>query len=429
MKCSSMANTPGTQSNLTHSFDVASIRKDFPILNRTVHGKPLVYLDSAATSQKPHQVIQAMVECYECYNANVHRGVHSLSMEATERYELARRKVADFIHAPSASQVIFTRNTTESINLVAFAWARQHVGPGDNILVTEMEHHSNLVPWQRLAAERDAKLRFIPVTDEGTLDLSSLDSLMTPRTRLVAIIHVSNFLGTINPVQEICRRAHQAGARVLVDGAQSVPHMPVNVQEMDCDFLAFSGHKMLGPTGAGVLYAKLSVLEDMEPFLTGGDMVGEVWYDRATWNDLPYRFEAGTPSLADVVGLGAALDYLQSLGMENVRQHNMAITRYALGELKQLEEVKILGPQDPSMRGGLVAFSTGDIHPHDLGTYLDREGIAIRTGHHCVMPLHRKLGLTASARASFYVYNTSEEVDILVKGVRKAMEYFRYANR
>lgn len=425
IKRSSMASMP----SFLPSYDVDRIRQDFPILGRTVHGKPLVYLDSAATSQKPRQVIQAMVECYECYNSNIHRGVHSLSMEATERYELARQKVSNFINAPSASQVIFTRNTTESINLVAFAWARQHISPGDDILVTEMEHHSNLIPWQRLAAERGAKLTFIPVTEEGTLDLSSLDSLLTTRTRLVAMVHVSNFLGTVNPVREICRRAHRAGALVLVDGAQSVPHMPVDVQEIGCDFLAFSGHKMLGPTGAGVLYVKSSILEDMEPFLGGGEMVGEVWYDHATWHEVPYRFEAGTPSLADVVGLGAAVDYLEGLGMENVRQHDMEITRYALGKFEQMEGIDILGTKDPSIRGGLIAFSIRDVHPHDLGTYLDRQGIAIRTGHHCVMPLHRKLGLAASARASFYIYNTEGEVDSLIKGIREALGYFRHAEK
>ncbi|MBI4200519.1 MAG: cysteine desulfurase [Chloroflexi bacterium] len=410
-------------------FDPRAIRKDFPILSRTVHGKPLVYLDNAATSQKPRQVVQALAECYESYNSNVHRGVHTLSMEATDRYEAARKKVAEFIHAPSDRQIIFTRNTTESINLVAHTWARERLGQGDEVLTTEMEHHSNLVPWQQVAAERGARLRFIPVTPEGTLDLSTLDSLLNERTRLVAAVHTSNVLGTINPIQELARRAHEAGALMLVDGAQSVPHMPVDVQALDCDFLAFSAHKMLGPTGIGVLYVKESVLEGMEPFLRGGEMVREVWYERATWNELPFRFEAGTPNFADAIALGAAVDYLNALGMDSVRQHEVEITRYALEAFRELEDVEVLGPRDGNLRGGLIAFSVSGAHPHDLGTFLDREGIALRTGHHCVMPLHRKLGLTASARASFYVYNVSEEVDTLVHGLKRALDYFTHAVR
>ena len=404
-------------------FDPKRIREDFPILFREINGNPLVYLDNAATSQKPTQVIQALVECYEQYNSNVHRGVHTLSMEATERYEAARQKVADFIHAPSPECVIFVRNTTEAINLVANAWALQNLGPGDQIVATEMEHHSNLVPWQEMAAQTGATLRFIPVAQDGTLDLSSLDTVINEQTRLVAMVHVSNFLGTINPVKEIGQRAHQVGARLLVDGAQSVPHLPVDVVDMDCDFLAFSGHKMMAPPGIGVLYVKPSVLEGMEPFLRGGEMVLEVWYDHATWNDLPMRFEAGTPNFVDAVALGAAVDYLQALGMEDVRQHEIDITRYALDAFRELEEVDIQGPRDPQLRGGLVAFSTS-VHPHDLGTLLDQEGIAIRTGHHCVMPMHRKLGLAASARASFYVYNSNDEVDILIRGLKKALAYF-----
>ena len=409
-------------------FDPKHVRKDFPILFREVNGNPLVYLDNAATSQKPAQVIQALVECYEQYNSNVHRGVHTLSMEATERYEAARQKVADFIHAPSPESVIFVRNTTEAINLVANAWALQNLGPGDQIVATEMEHHSNLVPWQEVAAQTGATLRFIPVAQDGTLDLSSLDTVINEQTRLVAMVHVSNFLGTINPVKEIGQRAHQVGARLLVDGAQSVPHLPVEVVDMDCDFLAFSGHKMLAPPGIGVLYVKPSVLEGMEPFLRGGEMVREVWYDHATWNDLPMRFEAGTPNYTDAVALGAAVDYLQALGMDNVRQHEIEITSYALNAFRELEEVDVQGPTDPQLRGGLVAFSAS-VHPHDLGTLLDQDGIAIRTGHHCVMPMHRKLGLAASARASFYVYNSNDEVDVLIQGLKKAMAYFGRAAR
>ncbi|MCH7706772.1 MAG: aminotransferase class V-fold PLP-dependent enzyme, partial [Chloroflexi bacterium] len=297
----------------------------------------------------------------------------------------------------------------------------------DEIVVTEMEHHSNLVPWQRVAQQTGAHLRFIPVGDGGTLDLTSLDTLINERTRLVSIVHVSNFLGTINPVDVICRRARQAGALFMLDGAQSVPHMPTNVVDLDCDFLAFSGHKMLGPTGIGILYVRPSILEAMEPFMRGGEMVREVWYDHATWNDLPNRFEAGTPNFTDAVALGAAIDYLNDLGMDDVRQHEREITAYALEAFRQLEEVEIVGPKDAELRGGLLAFTTGDIHPHDLGTFLDRDGIAIRTGHHCVMPMHRKLGLSATARASFYVYNSNDEIDILVESLKRALAYFGHA--
>jgi len=408
-------------------FDPKTIRQDFPILSREVNGKPLVYLDNAATSQKPRQVIQTLTESYEMYNANVHRGVHTLSMEATDRYEAARQKVADLIHAPSTECVIFVRNTTEAINLVAGTWAASNVGPGDEIVLTEMEHHSNLVPWQKVAQEQGATLRFIPVTDDGTLDLSSLNTLINQHTKLVSIVHVSNMLGTLNPVNEIIRKAHQAGAHVMIDAAQSVPHTPVDVMEMDCDFLAFSGHKMLAPPGIGVLYVKPSVLEQMEPFMRGGEMVREVWYDHATWNDLPNRFEAGTPNFTDAVALGAAIDYLNDLGMDEVRQHEREITAYALDAFRQLEEVEIVGPKDPDLRGGLLTFTASDIHPHDLGTFLDRDGIAIRTGHHCVMPMHRKLGLSATARASFYVYNSNDEIDILVESLKRALAYFGHA--
>ena len=405
-------------------FDLNRIRQDFPILSREVHGKRLVYLDNAATSQKPRQVIQALVECYERYNSNVHRGVHTLSMEATEKYEEARQKVADFIHAPAPESVIFVRNTTEAINLVANTWAIQNLGLGDEIVTTEMEHHSNLVPWQKAAAQTGAALRFIPVTEEGVLDLSSLDTVINERTRLVAAVHISNFVGAINPVKTLAQRAHQVGATFLIDGAQSVPHMPVDVVDLDCDFLAFSGHKIMAPPGIGVLYVKPSVLEGMEPFLRGGEMVREVWYDHATWNELPNRFEAGTPNFADAIALGAAIDYLQDLGMEEVRRHEVEITTYALDAFKGMEEIDIIGPRDAEQRGGLISFNTSDVHPHDLGTFLDNEGIAVRTGHHCVMPLHRKYGLAASGRASFYVYNTNEEVDLLVDGLKKALTYF-----
>ena len=408
-------------------FDVAKIRQDFPILSKTVYGKPLVYLDNAATSQKPRQVIQALVDYYEGYNSNVHRGVHALSMEATQKYEEARQKIADFIGAGSSEAVIFVRNTTEAINLVAGTWAVANLKAGDEILTTEMEHHSNLVPWQKLAKENGVVLRFVPVTDQGTLDISNLDSLLNERTRLVAFNHMSNVLGTINPVSELTKAARAKGALVLLDGAQSVPHMPVNVQELDCDFMAFSGHKMMGPTGIGVLYVKPSIMDQMEPFLRGGEMVKQVWLEDATWNDLPMKFEAGTPNIADTIALGAAVDYLQALDMSQVRQHETQITAYALESFRELkEDLEMYGPEDLNIRGGIVSFYAHDVHPHDLGTMLDREGIAIRAGHHCAMPLVRdRLGKAATARASFYVYNTEEEVDQLVEALKQALRFFK----
>ena len=404
--------------------DTAAIRKDFPILSREVYGKPLVYLDNAATSQKPAQVIQALVEYYERYNSNIHRGVHALSMEATEKYEEARQKCADFIGSPSTTGVVLVRNTTEAINLVAQTWARSNIGPGDEILISEMEHHSNLVPWQKVAQEQGATLRFMPLTPEQTIDLSNLDSLLTSRTKLLTLNHMSNVLGTINPVKELTEAAHRVGARVLIDGAQSVPHLKVDVNDLDCDFMAYSGHKMLGPTGIGVLYVKEEVIQDMEPFLRGGEMVRQVWDDRATWNDLPLRFEAGTPNIADTIAMGAAIDYLNALGMDNVREHEIAITDYALNAFQEIEDVKVFGPRDMSQRGGIVSFHCDYVHPHDIGTMLDQQGIAIRTGHHCAMPLMGKLSVPATARASFYVYNTEEEVDMLVKAVKETLRFF-----
>ena len=406
--------------------DASKIRQDFPVLSKLVYGKPLVYLDNAATSQKPASVIQALVDYYEGYNANVHRGVHALSMESTQRYEEAREKVVRFIGAPDSENLIFVRNTTEGINLVASTWAAANVGPGDEILLTEMEHHSNLVPWQQLAKKKGARLRFIPVTGEGTLDLSNLDTLLNHHTKLLAMTHMSNVLGTINPVKDIAQKAHAVGAHVLIDAAQSVPHIPVDVADLDCDFLAFSSHKMLGPTGIGGLYVKSEALEQMEPFLTGGEMVQEVTFEGATWNDLPMRFEAGTPNIAGSIGLGAAVDYLQALGMDQVHQHETEITQYALNALKELEEeFNFYGPQDAAVRGGIVSFWSPHIHPHDLGTFLDQAGIAIRSGHHCAMPLVRdRLGVAATARASFYIYNTTDEVDLLVTTLKDSLRYF-----
>ncbi|MCH9009631.1 MAG: cysteine desulfurase [Chloroflexi bacterium] len=407
--------------------DVQSIRKDFPVLSRKVNGHPLVYLDNAATSQKPSSVIQSLVDYYEGYNANVHRGVHTLSMEATDKYEEAREKVAQFIGAETAESIIWTRNTSESINLVAYTWAQENIGEGDEIVLTPMEHHSNLVPWQKVAKDKGARIRFIPMSDDYTLDLSDIGSIINQRTKLVSIVHVSNSIGTINPVQELTKMAKRVGAAVLIDGAQSAPHMPVDVTELGCDFFAFSGHKMLGPTGIGVLYVKRDVLEHMEPFLRGGEMVLEVTYEDASWNDLPMRFEAGTPNIADAIGLGAAIDYLNDIGMQNVRDHEKQLTQYALEAFKELEEELILyGPVDMDVRGGIVSFHHPEVHPHDLGTILDSRGIAVRTGHHCTMPLVKSLGVSATARASFYLYNTEEEVDLLIEGLKDAMRYFAH---
>jgi cysteine desulfurase/selenocysteine lyase len=407
------------------TLDVQRIRKDFPILERKVYGKPLVYLDNAATSQKPRQVIDALVNYYENYNANIHRAVHCLGEEATAAYEEARAKVAKFINAPSPESVIFTRNTTEAINLVAYTWGRANVLEGDEILLTQMEHHSNLIPWQRLAAEKGATVRYIELTDTQTLALDGLENLFDARTRIAAMPHVSNSLGTINPVEKIAAEARRNGSLFLVDGAQGAPHLPVDVQAIGCDFYAFSSHKMLGPTGVGVLYGRPELLEEMEPFLGGGEMIRKVTFEGATWNDLPWKFEAGTPNIADVIAFGAAIDYLNELGMENVREHEIEITDYALTRLSQLEGIVMYGPPDPRERGGVVSFNFGDLHPHDIGTVLDHHGVAIRAGHHCTQPLMRTLGVSGTARASFYIYNTPEEVDVLVDALEATRDFFK----
>jgi cysteine desulfurase/selenocysteine lyase len=409
--------------------DIQKIRKDFPTLRREVYGKPLIYLDNAATSQKPDSVIRSLVDYYENYNSNVHRGVHKLSMESTEKFEEAREKVARFINASSSNSIIWTRNATEAINLVANTWAQEHVNSGDEIVLTGMEHHSNLVPWQKVARDKQALLRYIPLTPDGRLDLMNIDDIICSRTKLVSIVHVSNSLGTINPVEELTAKARKVGASVLVDAAQSVPHMPVDVQRIDPDFLAMSGHKMLGPTGIGALYAKEDILENMEPFLRGGEMVLEVTYEDASWNSLPMRFEAGTPNIADAVGMGAAVDYLNAIGMKSIRQHEVDITSYALDAIKAINGLDHYGPEDMSQRGGVISFNSPGVHPHDLGTFLDRLGIAVRTGHHCTMPLMRMLGVPATTRTSFYLYNTKSEVDVFIEGLTEALGYFNDGSR
>jgi cysteine desulfurase/selenocysteine lyase len=404
--------------------NVNEVRNDFPILQREIStGVPLVYLDSTATSQKPLQVIEAMDGYYRRSNANIHRGVHTLAEEATFMYEQARVKIARFINAPSAHQVIYTRNTTESINLVAYSWARANLKAGDLVLLTEMEHHSNLVPWQMLQMERGIELDFIPVTEDGLLDMQAYHALLSRSPKLVSFTHMSNVLGTINPAAEIIRLAHEAGAVTLIDAAQSVPHLSVDVQSLDADFLAFSAHKMCGPTGIGALYGKMELLESMPPFLGGGDMIREVKLRSFRPNTLPHKFEAGTPAIAEAVGFGAAVDYLSSLGMDAIAAHEHEITEYALERLEEVPGVKLFGP-GADFKGGVAAFTLEGVHPHDVAQILDRDGIAVRAGHHCAQPLHEKFGLPATSRASFYLYNTKDEVDLLVNGIYKVKELF-----
>jgi cysteine desulfurase / selenocysteine lyase len=399
------------------------IRRDFPILERTMAGKPLVYLDSAVTSQKPRQVIEALSDFYEKHNANVHRGIYPLGEEATAAYEGAREKVAGFVGAPDPRSIVFTRGTTESINLVAHGWGRKFLREGDEIVLTEMEHHSNIVPWQLCARDTGAVLKYAPITDEGLLELDAIRSTMSERTRLIGVTGQSNVLGTLTPLREIAEIAHDTGAKVLVDGAQFVSHNPVNVSELDVDFLTFSGHKMLGPTASGGLYGRRELLEEMDPFLGGGEMIQEVFPDRSTYKDPPWRFEAGTPPIAQAVGLGAAVDYLEDLGMKNVREHERELAAYALERLSEAG-ARIFGPMDPDRRGGAVSFWFKDVHPHDLATILGQEGVAIRAGHHCAQILMRRLGVPATARASFYVYTLRDEIDALVKALARAEEVF-----
>ncbi len=403
------------------------IRQDFPILSRQVHSKPFVYLDSTASSQKPALVIEAMSHYYQSYNANVHRGVYEISEEATAAMEKARVKIARFINARQSKQIIFTRNTTESINLVAYSWGSANIHAGDLIVLTEMEHHSNLVPWQLLAQRTGARLEFVPVTDDGLLQFDIYAKLLEQQPKLVAFTHMSNVLGTINPAQEMVAQAHAAGAVVLIDAAQSVPHLPVDVQALDADFLCFSAHKMLGPTGIGVLYGKKALLEAMPPFMGGGDMIRTVHLRESTWNDLPWKFEAGTPAIAEAIGFGAAIDYLNALGMDFVRQHEIEITAYALEQLQTVASLRIYGPTTTAERGGVISFTLGDIHPHDLASILDQEvGVAVRAGHHCAQPLMDRYNLSATARASFYIYTLKEDIDILVQGLHKAQQIFSF---
>ncbi|MEE8425566.1 MAG: cysteine desulfurase [Elusimicrobiota bacterium] len=405
--------------------DADKIRRDFPILARTVRGKPLVYLDNAATTQKPSSVISALKNFYERHNANIHRGVHALAEEAELKVEESRQKVADFINSPKKDLVVFTRNTTESVNLAAHGWGRKNIKAGDEILLTELEHHSNLVPWQMLCREKGAKLRFVPIEEDGTITVEAARRAITPKTKLFAFTALSNALGTILPVKELVSVAHENGALAFVDGAQWAPHMPTDVRDLDCDFFAFSAHKMLGPTGIGVLYGKENILEEMDPFMGGGDMIREVWYDRATYNSLPYKFEAGTPNIADAAAFGAAIDYLNDVGLAAIREHEERLVRRALEIVEETPGVKYYGPTDPAKRSGLVSFNVADLHPHDVGQVFDMEGIAVRVGHHCAQPLMRKLGLGGTARASFYLYNTDEELEAFGRGLRKVCEFFK----
>ena len=400
-------------------FDVERIRKDFPILERKVNGKKLVYLDNAATTQKPGQVIRAVSEYYEKYNANIHRGVHTLSQEASKAYENAHEKTAKFIGAKSMEEIVFTRNATESLNLLAYSLLR-NAERGKEIVLTKMEHHSNLVPWQQIAMQKGLKLKFLGLDEKGRLDISGAEKIISDKTAIVGAIHASNITGYINPVKELAEISHEHNALFVLDGAQSVPHFPVNVKKLDCDFLAFSGHKMLAPAGIGGLYGKRELLEKMEPFLYGGDMIFEVWLEKSTWNKLPWKFEAGTPAIADGIGLGSAIDYLEKIGMENVRTWEKKLVDKTFGEMRGIGEIEIYGENEKE-RGGVIAFNVKGLHPHDVATILDREGIAIRSGEHCAQPYMRELGIEAgTARASFYIYNTPEEIELLCAGIAKA---------
>jgi cysteine desulfurase/selenocysteine lyase len=404
-------------------FDPVKLREDFPILRRKVHGKPLVYLDNAATAQKPNAVIDTLRIYYETHNSNIHRGVHTLSYEATQMYEEAHEKVARFIGAPEKRSIVFTRNATESINLVAYAWGLKNLKKDDEVLITLMEHHSNIVPWQMLRDRSGIRLKYISVDKNGELEIDALPGLLTERTKLVSVVYASNVLGTINPVKRIADAAHEAGALVLIDAAQSAPHLPVNISDIGCDFLAASGHKMMGPTGTGFLYAKPKLLEKMDPFLYGGDMIEKVTVERSTWNELPWKFEAGTPDIGGGIALGAAVDYLTALGLDNVSAYEDELLEHALGRLSEHEWIKVYG-HGGGERVGVVSFNVEGVHPHDVAGVLDEEGIAVRSGHHCAQPLMAHLGMDYAVRMSFYLYNTKEEIDLAVEAIKKAKKIF-----
>ncbi len=401
--------------------DVKAIREQFPILDQKVNGKPLVYLDSSATSQKPIQVIEAVDEYYRLHNSNVHRGVHTLGARATDQYEGAREKVRKFINAKDTAEIIFNRGTTTALNIIAQSYGLQNVKEGDEIVITPMEHHSNIIPWQQVAKATGATLKYIPLQEDGTITLEDVRQTVTKKTKIVAIAHVSNVLGTINPVKEVAKIAHENGAVIVVDGAQGAPHMKIDVQDLDCDFYAFSGHKMAAPTGIGVLYGKKELLEKMEPVEFGGEMIDFVGKYESTWKELPWKFEGGTPIIAGAIGLGAAIDFLNDVGMDNIVAHEEKLARYALEQLKEIEDITIYGPEE---RAALVTFNLGDVHAHDVSTVLDTEGIAIRAGHHCAQVLMKELDVVSTARASMYLYNTEEDIDRLVEGLRKTKEYF-----
>jgi cysteine desulfurase/selenocysteine lyase len=408
----------------TAKLDPELLIQDFPLLSRKIHDRRLIYLDNAATTQKPKIVLDTLRTYYERHNANVHRGLHTLAEEATGIYEQARDKAADFIGGVNREEIIFTRNATEAINVVASSWGKNNIQSGDRIVITQMEHHANLVPWIKLAQETRAELRYIPIDDNGYLNLKEINDIINPKTKLVALTHMSNVLGTINPVEEIIELAHQRGALALIDGAQSVPHLPVDAKAMNADFLAFSAHKMLGPTGIGVLYGKQAILEEMEPVTYGGEMISEVGFDSVSWADLPWKFEAGTPNIAGAAGFSPALDYLNRIGMSEIRSHEIELTSYALEELARLDHIKVFGPDNPLHRGGTISFVDSDIHPHDLAQFLDSRGIAVRAGHHCAQPLTRLLGAGSTARASFYIYNGKADVDDLITALKEARRYF-----
>jgi cysteine desulfurase/selenocysteine lyase len=402
-------------------------RQDFPILHQEIYGKPLIYLDSAATSQKPLAVLNALRHYYENDNANVHRGAHTLSCRATDGYEGARDKVAAFVNAASRQEIVFTRNASEAINLVAYAWGMSQLQAGDEIILTVMEHHSNLVPWQFVAQRTGAVLKFVELTETQEFDFDHFKSLLSNKTKLISVVHVSNTLGCINPVKEICAEAHKVGARVLIDACQSAPHLPLNVQDLDCDWLVASGHKMCAPTGIGFLYGKLDLLREMPPFMGGGEMIADVFLDHSTYADLPHKFEAGTPAIAEAIALGAAVDYLTNLGMDKIHTYEEELTAYLFEQLAQIPEVQTYGPKpnaDGSGRAALAAFTTGEVHPHDLSTLLDQSGVAIRSGHHCTQPLHRHLNVASTARASLYFYNTREEIDVFIASLKETLDFF-----